>query len=220
VPDVAKNLTDELLRRVRDINGLAHSRELARTVLSQSQQVLNTLLAIKLTSTTLTTYPLQQFYTIAGLLTGDDAITRVMAVRDGARDLVKLTNFRQLAHLDRRWVRKVGPRFEAWTHIGRDMLVIYPAKQLSSTVLVKGTKLTTALTGEATELELPNEFHDYIITLAEVILLAKQRDLGQATLQLKRLADALPSDTAALKLHVGDMMRRVSAGTVTQKPQT
>lgn len=220
MPDVAKNITDELLRRVRDIHGLAHSRELARTVLSKSQQVLNTLLAIKITSTSLTTYPLQQFYTISGLLTGTDAITRVMAVRDGSRDLVKLQNFRQLAHLDLRWVRKVGPRFEAWTQIGRDMLVIYPAKQLGGSVTIKGTKLTTELTGEATELELPNEFHDYIITLAEVILLAKQRDLGQATLQLKRLADALPSDTAALKLHVGDLMQRVSAGTVTQKPQT
>ena len=220
MPDVAKNITDELLRRVRDIHGLAHSRELARTVLSKSQQVLNTLLAIKITSTSLTTYPLQQFYTISGLLTGTDAITRVMAVRDGSRDLVKLQNFRQLAHLDLRWVRKVGPRFEAWTQIGRDMLVIYPAKQLGGSVTIKGTKLTTELTGEATELELPNEFHDYIITLAEVILLAKQRDLGQATLQLKRLADALPSDTAAIKLHVGDLMQRVSAGTVTQKPQT
>ena len=220
MPDVAKNITDELLRRVRDIHGLAHSRELARTVLSKSQQVLNTLLAIKITSTSLTTYPLQQFYTISGLLTGTDAITRVMTVRDGSRDLVKLQNFRQLAHLDLRWVRKVGPRFEAWTQIGRDMLVIYPAKQLGGSVTIKGTKLTTELTGEATELELPNEFHDYIITLAEVILLAKQRDLGQATLQLKRLADALPSDTAAIKLHVGDLMQRVSAGTVTQKPQT
>ena len=220
MPDVAKNLTDELLRRVRDVHGLAHTREFARTVLSKSQQVLNTLLAIKLTATSLTTYPLQQFYTISGLLTGTDAITRVIAVRDGARDLVPLANFRQLAHLDRRWVRKLGPRFEAWTQIGRDMLVIYPAKQLGGTVTVRGTKLTTELTGEATELELPNEFHDYIITLAEVILLAKQRDLGQATMQLKRLAEALPSDTNAVKLHVGDLMRRVSAGTVTQKNQT
>ena len=85
MPDAAKNLTDELLRRVRDVHGLAHTREFARTVLSQSQQVLNTLLAIKLTATTLTTYPFQQFYTINGLLTGTDAITRVVAVRDGGK---------------------------------------------------------------------------------------------------------------------------------------
>jgi len=88
VPDVAKNLTDELLRRVRDVHGLAHTREFARTVLSKSQQVLNTLLAIKLTATSLTTYPLQQFYTISGLLTGTEAITRVhpLHTRSAASD--------------------------------------------------------------------------------------------------------------------------------------
>ena len=61
MPDVAKALTDQVLRRVRDVHGIAHSRELARTLLSHSQRLLNSLLGIVTTSTTFTTYPHQQF---------------------------------------------------------------------------------------------------------------------------------------------------------------
>ena len=82
MPDVAKALTDQVLRRVRDVHGIAHSRDLARTLLSHSQRLLNSLLGIVTTSTTFTTYPHQQFYQISGLLTGADAITKVMAVRE------------------------------------------------------------------------------------------------------------------------------------------
>jgi len=219
VPDVAKTLTDQVLRRVRDVHGLAHSRDLARTILSHSQRLINSLLGIVTTSTTFTTYPHQQFYQISGLLTGSDAITKVMAVREGARDLTHLTNIRQLHHLDTRWVRALGPRFDAWTQLGRDMLIIYPAKVTSSSVTIVGAKLTTALTGEDTALEMPNEYHDHIVSLAEVMLLAKQRDLTQAIRQLQRLSHALKTDTIPLKLHVGDHPAIVNAGTVTPQKQ-
>ena len=219
MPDVAKSLTDQVLRRVRDVHGLAHSRDLARTILSHSQRLINSLLGIVTTSTTFTTYPHQQFYQISGLLTGSDAITKVMAVRESSRDLTHLTNIRQLHHLDTRWVRAIGPRFDAWTQLGRDMLIIYPAKVTSSTVTIVGAKLTTALTGEDTALEMPNEYHDHIVSLAEVMLLAKQRDLTQAVRQLQRLSHALKTDTVPLKLHVGDHPAIVNAGTVTPPKQ-
>ena len=219
MPDVAKTLTDQVLRRVRDVHGLAHSRDLARTILSHSQRLINSLLGIVTTSTTFTTYPHQQFYQISGLLTGSDAITKVMAVRESSRDLTHLTNIRQLHHLDTRWVRAIGPRFDAWTQLGRDMLIIYPAKVTSSTVTIVGAKLTTTLTGEDTALEMPNEYHDHIVSLAEVMLLAKQRDLTQAVRQLQRLSHALKTDTVPLKLHVGDHPAIVNAGTVTPPKQ-
>ena len=91
MPDVAKTLTDQVLRRVRDVHGLAHSRAFVRTLLSHSQRLLNSLLGIVTTSTTFTTYAHQQFYQLSGLLTGTDAITKVMAVKDGPRDLMHLT---------------------------------------------------------------------------------------------------------------------------------
>ena len=219
MPDVAKSLTDQVLRRVRDVHGLAHSRDFTRTILSHCQRLVNSLLGIVTTSTTFTTYPHQQFYQISGLLTGSDAITKVMAVREGSRDLTHLTNIRQLAHLDTRWVRAIGPRFDAWTQLGRDMLIIYPAKPLGSSVTIVGAKLTTALTGEDTALEMPNEYHDHIVSLAEIMLLAKQRDLTQAVRQLQRLSTALKTDTLPLKLHVGDHPAIVNAGTVTPPKQ-
>ena len=62
------------------------------------------------------------------------------------------------------------------------MLIIYPAKVTSSTPSrLWGAKLhETALTGEDTALELPTSTNDHIISLAEIMLLAKQRDLVQA----------------------------------------
>lgn len=219
MPDVAKTLTDQVLRRVRDVHGLAHSRALVRTLLSHSQRLLNSLLGIVTTSTSFTTYPHQQFYQISGLLTGSDAITKVMAVKEDSRDLTHLINIRQLHHLDTRWVRAIGPRFDAWTQLGRDMLIIYPAKTVGSTVTIVGAKLTTALTGEDTALEMPNEYHDHIVSLAEIMLLAKQRDLTQAVRQLQRLSHALKTDTIPPKLHVGDHPAIVNAGTVTPPKQ-
>jgi hypothetical protein len=209
----AKELTDEVLRRVRDVHGLAHSRAFARTLLSKSQQVLNTLLAVVTTSTTFTTQPHQQLYSISGSLTGTDTVSRVLAVREGGRDLSHLKDYRQLSHLNLRWLRAIGTRFEAWTHIGRDLLVIYPAKTSTSSVEIIGSKLTTALTGEATELEVPSEYHDHIVTLAEIMLLAKQRDLEQAMRQLKLLSEKLPIDTMAIKLHLGEP-HQPSAGAI------
>ena len=57
MPDVAKALTDQVLRRVRDVHGIAHSRDLARTLLSHSQRLLNSLLGIVTTSTTPAIFP-------------------------------------------------------------------------------------------------------------------------------------------------------------------
>ena len=175
--------------------------------------MVNTLLAIVTTSTSLTTQPHQQLYTISGLLTGTDAVTRVLTVREGARDLSHLKDFHQINHLRLRWLRALGTQFHAWTHVGRDLLLIYPAKTSTDTVTIIGSKLTTDLTGEATELELPNEYHDHVVTLAEIQLLAKQRDLAQATRQLKRLSEMLPRDTMPIKLHIGEPMQP-SAGAI------
>jgi len=213
MPATAKELTDEVLRRVRDIHGLAHERSFVRTLLSHSQRLINTLLALVTTSSTLTSQPHQQLYSISGLLTGDDAVTRVLAIREGDRDLVRVSDYRQLSHLDLHWLRAIGTRHEHWTHIGRDLLVIYPAKTIATSLTVIGSKVTTDLTGEATELELPNEYHDYVLMLTEIQLLAKQRDLGQALRQLKRLSDLLPMDTMPLKLHLGDAINP-SAGEI------
>ena len=220
MPETAKQLTDQLLRRVRDVSSTAHSRELAREILSKSQQILNTFLGLVTVTPTLTTQPYQQFYTINGLLTGADALTKLVAIREGARDLAPLPNWRHLSHLSLRWHRQLSERHEAWTQMGRDLLIIYPAKNYTSSVTIIGTKLTTDLTAETTELEFPNEYHDHIITLAEVLLLAKQRDLGQAFRQLSRLIDALPHDRAGTKFHLSGLEMTVGSGEATkEKPR-
>lgn len=206
---LAATLTDEVLRRVRDPLGLAHTRDFARTCLSHAQRIINTALGVVVTTETFATTPLQMVYPVSGYWPN---AARVIAVMEQGRDLAKLTNHVQLAHLDLNWFRAIGTRFEAWCPVGRDMIVIYPAKTQASTVQVKYIKLTTALTGEADVLEIPDTYNDSVLTLAECFLLAKQRDLNAAMTALKRLTDELKDDMLPVRLHLEGAGETVGAG--------
>lgn len=209
--ELAATLTDTLLRRVRDPQGLAHSRDFARTCLSHAQRILNAALGVVVESATLATSPTMQVYPVTSLL---PSAARVLAVLEGTRDLAKLSNHIQLDHLDMKWFRAIGSRFEAWCPVGRDLIVIYPAKAMSSSVTVKYAKLTIALTGEGDATELPDEYMEDIITLAEIFLLAKQRDLKAALTALKRLTTELGNEMLPFRLHLGGAGEAVGAGSL------
>lgn len=208
---LASTMTDTLLRRVRDTAGLAHSRDFARTCLSHAQRILNTAIGVVVESTTLATTPTMQVYPTTGFV---PLAARPIAVLEGNRDLQKLSNHVQLAHVSLTWFRDVGSRFEAWCPVGRDLIVIYPAKSVVSSVVVKYAKLTTALTGEADPLEVPEEYTDYILSLAEVFLLMKQRDLKAASTALKRLVEEMKHDMLPVRLHLAGLGETVGAGSM------
>ena len=207
----ASLLTDTVLRRVRDPQGLAHTRDFTRTCLSHAQRIINIALGVVVTTETMTTTAQQQVYSVSGYLPNAG---RVIAVLENGRDLVKLTNHVQLAHVNLHWFRELGTRFEAWCPVGRDLLVIYPGKAQDSTVQVKYARLTTPLLGEADELEMPNEYDDYIMTLAECFLLAKQRDLKAAMTALQRLTNEIKDDMLPVRLHLAGVDEPVGAGTM------
>lgn len=209
--ELASTLTDTLLRRVRDPQGLAHSRTFARTCLSHAQRILNTTLGVVVQNVTFATTPQMQIYSVSGFV---PTAARVIAVRENGRDLAKLSNHVQLAHYSLQWFREVGSRFEAWCPIGRDLIAIYPAKSLASSVEIRYAKLTTDLTAETTATEMPDEYMDYIVTMAECFLLAKQRDLKAAMVALTRLTEDFKDDMLPVRLHMAGVGEAVGAGTM------
>ena len=208
---LAATLTDTLLRRVRDQQGLAHSRDFARSCLSHAQRILNCAIGVVTESLTLATSPTMMVYSTSGFV---PAAARVLTVREDGRDLAPLTNPVQLAHLSLTWFRDIGPRFEAWCPVGRDLFVVYPAKRSASTMEVKYAKLTNVLAGEADSTEMPEEYSDYIISLAECFLLLKQRDLAAAQVALKRVIADMQADMLPTRLHVQGVGDLVATGTM------
>jgi hypothetical protein len=207
---LASTMTDVLLRRVRDPLGFAHTREFARTCLSHAQIVLNAAIGVVVSNTTLTTNPSQMVYSVSGFL---PLAARVIAVRENGRDLAKLKSHLDLAHLSLFWFREVASRFEAWCPVGRDLIVIYPAKPSVSSVEVRYAVVTATLAGEADALEMPEEYTDYILSLAECFLLLKQRDFGAAQAALTRVVKDMGIDMTAIRLHVaGAASDMVSTG--------
>lgn len=196
---LASTMTDVLLRRVRDPLGIAHGRDFARTCLSEAQIVLNAAIGVVVSNTTLVTTPGQMVFSVSGFL---PLAARVIAVREHGRDLAKLSSHVDLAHLNLLWFRDTGSRFEAWCPVGRDLLVIYPAKQSTSSVEVRYAVVTAPLAGEADALELPEEYTDYVLSLAECFLLLKQRDFGAAQTALSRVVTDMGIDMTATRLHV------------------
>jgi hypothetical protein len=126
-------------------------------------------------TTSLTTRPRQQVYPMTPLL---PAALRVISVRYGAKDLARVPNWRQLGLIDRAWFRRVGPDFEAWAAMGRDLLVVHPGKDVVDAVDVVYAKVTTRLDSDDTPTEVSDDLLPLLLDVAEATLLVGARDLN------------------------------------------
>ena len=172
MPDTnAGQLTDNLLRRLRDPSGVGLSRAFVRSMLSDSQRLVNGLYRRVKTTVTLTTQPNQMFYAYTDIASD---ILRIEFVREGDRDLRK-TTLRELGHISTKWFRDVGSRFQHFALPGRDLLVVYPAKSSASSVDVVYTKLTNEFVTDAVDAELPADEMLEASDLAQIIMLVKMR---------------------------------------------
>lgn len=177
----AQELTDDLLRRVRDAGGGMHSRTFTRSIISKVQQMVNAKYRNVLASTTLTVEKLRQIYSISTSL---PTAVFVDAVRDGTRD-VSYTRWRELSYSDPQWFRRQGSRIETFSLVGRDLLVLHPALPVASSVTVVFTKLTSVLTAESTLTEVNDDLIPEIMQLSEAVLLMVGRRLEQVKSMLQ-----------------------------------
>gem|GEM_PF-6480198 len=167
------------------LRGPAHTPELIRTILAHAQCLVNARLGHVLVTETLTTRPRQQVYSTA-LLT--DSL-RVVGVRESNRDLAPAL-WRSLGFAHRHWFRRTGSRFEVFSRLGRNLLILHPAKPEQSSVSVASIKLTGAL-GDTDQVELSDEDLPPVLDLAEAVLLLRERRFESLKEVLTRLAAAL-----------------------------
>lgn len=180
---------ETLLRRVREQGGLATDLDFATQVISICQRVINISLQRVIEEATLNTKAEKLLYWIREELPN---CLDVLYVREGNRKLFRCKTLVDLSAYDVDWFRKIdGTQFDAWFQFARDVLVIYPAKATTSSVMVAYVKSLTEHTSFSdsynTAMDLPDEDVDLVLLLAETILLARSRKFETLESKLKRL---------------------------------
>ena len=197
MPATAGTLLDILARRVRDPGNVAHPRDFARDVLSRCQRALNAALGLVTRDDTLVLDAgTPQIYNVTAKLPN---AVRLLAVRDGTRQLTRM-DWRFLGAADSGWPLRRGDAFTTWSLIGWDRLLLYPAPRSTGgreAVTVVSVGLTTALTTDAIELDLPNHTHTLLLDLAEAILLLRDRQFETFQDVLARLTPRVAEAVAA-----------------------
>lgn len=195
----ADSLTFEVLDRVRDKNGLMHGAVFVRSILTAAQRVLNAGLEYVISASIASFYANRVFYDISTLFS---LTVRVVGLRGSTtvRDVIKLNSLDDFLIYGPYWSRHVGPHALAWTTVGRDVLVTYPAFETDGTLGLYYVKLTNAFTAGSTVSEFSTEQCGPLVTLTEAILLLRQRDLEACDRALGRLQEDLQLELTAPKL--------------------
>ncbi len=173
--ETATAIIDTILRRVRDTNGTAHSRAFVLSRLSELQRVANTGLRIVTDTASLSTTSYQPFYQISTGVASGNAV-RILGVIEGNRNLDQIP-WRTLKQIDTNWLRRTSERFELFSLIGREQLIIWPTKKQASSVTVVYAKLTNTLSTESTATEMPDDEMPFVMDITTALLLAKTRYL-------------------------------------------
>lgn len=189
MPIQAGELVDRVLQRIRDEHAAGTSRDLVRLVLTHAQRLLNAKLGLVMSSLPLATIAYQCVYPIASV--APDAL-RVIGVRSGARDLTEV-KWQEFWYLKRNWLRVARLQHESFALLGRNMLIIYPARPEPGIVTLQVARLTNALTSDLTDVELPEEFLPLLTDVVGAVALVRQRSF----LTLDDVAQSIKSRLAA-----------------------
>ena len=178
-----------LMRRVRQEGALAINPNLATKIYSYCEQLTNIKLRRVISSTSLTTPKERLLFNYREEI--PDA-ANIISVLESNRELFKCTSLTDLSAFDLTWFRNItGTRFEAWHQIGKDILILYPGQAAISSVTIRYIKLLTLQTDFAasynTSSDLPDEDIDVAINLAELVLLARFRQVKTFPKRLKEI---------------------------------
>ena len=199
-PMSPKPFTDQVLRRVRDVHGIAHSRDLARTLLSHSQRLLNSLLGIVTTCDHFHCLPHQQFCPNLRPADWRRRNHQVMAVREGTRDLHPSRQHPPTRPSRHPLGPRDRPRWRCLDPARRDMLIISPAKVTKHSTRDCGRQTHDRPLPAGHRPRTPNRYHDHIISARRNYALGKQRDFpSKSVRQLQRLSHAPLIDVAPIK---------------------
>lgn len=169
----AHTLIDQVLQRVRSPEGVTAPRDFVRRMLSVSQNLVNAKLNLVFDDATLVTEPQRVFYPVKAMLPGAQ---KPLFVKEGARSLV-YTPWRTFWYMKRGWPREIAERYQLWSLIGRDVLVVWPASRVATALTVTSTRLCASVADEDALMELPDDTLPMVVDLAEVLTLLRMRNL-------------------------------------------
>lgn len=169
-------IVDQILQRVRDPEGVIASRDFVRSRISDAQRLLNARFGWVLDINPLVTEPLRLFYPVALLL--PEAL-RVWYVRQGGRNLAYVP-WSTLTHMEQGWPRALGSRYEIWSRIGFDTIVVWPAMSRAETLTVESSRITALLDSDDDDFEIHDDVVPMVVDLATSLVTLKMRQLGPA----------------------------------------
>jgi hypothetical protein len=170
-------IVEILMQRVRQSGGLAVSENQAVSIYSLCEQITN-LSTKRVTESSTVTIPKEKLiFPFRVLLPNAIGIKRIT---ESGREILRARSINDLSSYDIGWFRSIsGTRFESWTQIGFDLLVLYPGSAAATTVDIEYVKLLTHHTDFAAsyniDSELPSEDVEIALSLAEIILLKRFR---------------------------------------------
>lgn len=182
MPTAASQLTDVVLQRVFDAEGLGADRALVRTLLTHVQRNLVTRYHTQQTATTFTLQPSRSVYALAELASNAIDVT---IVRVANQDLPEIP-WRDLMRHDVGWLSHTG-RPHAWAKLGLEQFIVHPAPLLATSCTVLYTTLPDDFSAEDTLATLTTERLPLLRTLTEALLLLRGKTFDTLTDTMERL---------------------------------
>lgn len=179
----ASVLVDTVLQRMRNPQGVNLNRVLVRQVMTNVQRALNMKRKLVLSSATLTTLPYQVFYSLRPFV---PTLLDVSAVREDGRDLHRV-NWHQFWYYGRNWHRQVATRFQLCSMVGKELLILWPAKRAASSVEIV-FPVETADLEENTDMQVPTEALPLVVDLTHAVLTVAGRNFPPLKALLEVLA--------------------------------
>lgn len=197
-------LINEVANKLRDPNNTGYSRAMVLRMLNASQDLINMRLGLVLGSATLTTAN-TSVYSLSSAVATNAA--RVLTIRESNRELSNVP-WNRLLFEDVEWLRRFGKRAQMWSQIGRELLIVSPIPEVSTSLTVVYVKHPTAIldNGVSTS-ELPDEHMSILTDLTEAICLFRSREFNALQGTLDGVAKALGMEDAAQIVRKGTMGR-------------
>lgn len=167
----AGELVDRVLQRVRDTHAAGTPRDMVRRFLTHVQWLVNAKLGLVIADAPFPTVARQGIYPLHELA---PTCLRVVGVQEDGRDLTEV-KWQEFAYLHRGWLRDQSWRYESFALIGRDLLVLYPARREDSEVVLRVAKRTASLTSDLTDIEVPGKYDPLLVDLATAVVLVRMR---------------------------------------------
>ncbi len=190
-------LVDQILRRIRDVSGTAHTRDLVRRFLNYSEGFIGIAEQANLENFSFTTDPLRLVYNCKDV----DATGRIFSIRsikdENGKDLIECP-FGMLGGAKSNWFRDIGPEYLTWSPIGRDLFVLYPSRQAAQTMTVVAlTHVPYPYPNDAAVTTLQDHRFAETLDLAEALMLLRLRRLDLLKPALQRVLTGIQGEVEA-----------------------